>query len=91
MYYLSHLNTTDSNKEDSSENSESTQGCSINLCKNSCLDTENGILKLRYSKNIEGERNANVQMVIKLQLQRIGWKITLLVRMFSIFLNGTWW
>ena len=62
LYYLLHLNTSDSIKESSSEKSESKQDCSKNSCKNACSENGNGTSKLTNSKNIKGE----MQMVIKL-------------------------
>ena len=59
LYYLFHLNTSGSIKENSSENSELKQDCSNNSCKNACLEIRNGTSKVRNSENIEGERNAN--------------------------------
>ena len=63
LYYLLHLNTNDSIKENSSEKSGLKQSCSKDSCKNACAGTGNGTSKLTNSKKIEGERNA---VVIKL-------------------------
>ena len=59
LYYLLHLNTSDSIKEISPEKSESKQDCSKNSCKNACSEIGNGTSKLTNSKNAEGEINAN--------------------------------
>ena len=67
LYYLLHLNTSDSNKESSSKDSESKQGCSKNICKNACLEIGNGTSKVRNSENIDGERNANGNQTVLLQ------------------------
>ena len=40
-----YLNTSDINKENSSENSESYQDCSKNSCENTCLENGNGTSK----------------------------------------------
>ena len=64
LYYLLHLNTSDSIKESSSEKSESKQDCSKNSCKNACVEIGNGTSKLTNSKNIEGETNANGNQAI---------------------------
>ena len=81
MYYVLHLNTSDSNKESSSENSEAKmQKCSKNSCKSACLETGNGTSKVRNSENIEGERNQVGNQAVLLQNR---------LRMLSICLNGT--
>ena len=67
LYYLLYLNTSDSNKESSSENSESKQVCSKNSCKNACLASGNGTSKVRNSEKIEGERNANGNQAVLLE------------------------
>ena len=68
MYYVLHLNTSDSNKESSSENSEAKmQKCSKNSCKSACLETGNGTSKVRNSENIEGERNRVGNQAVLLQ------------------------
>ena len=59
LYYLLHLNTSDSIKESSSEKSKSKQDCSKTSCKNACLGIRNGTSKVRNSENIQEERNAN--------------------------------
>ena len=64
LYYLLHLNTSDSVSESSSEKSESKQGCSKNSYKNACRELGNGTSKLTNSKNIEGEINANGNQAI---------------------------
>ena len=66
LYYLLHLNTSDSIKQSISENSESKQDCSQNSCKNTCLEIRNGTSKVRNSENIEGERNANGNQAVLL-------------------------
>ena len=66
LYYLLHLNTSDSIKGSSSENSESKQDCSKNSCKNACLEIGSGTSKVRNSENIEGERNANGNQAVLL-------------------------
>ena len=43
LYYLLHLNTSESIKESSSEISELKQDCSKNSCKNACMEIVNGI------------------------------------------------
>ena len=55
LYYLLQLNTSNSNKEGSSENSESKKDCSMNSSKNEWCTTRNGTSKVRNSENIEGE------------------------------------
>ena len=67
FYYLFHLNTNDSIKESSFENSESKQDCLKSLCKNACVDIGNGTLRLRNSENIEDERNANGNQAVPLE------------------------
>ena len=67
LYYLLHLNTSDSNNESSSENSESKQDYSKNSCKNACLEIGNGTSKVRDSENIEGERNPNGNQALLLE------------------------
>ena len=67
LYYLLHLNTSDSIKESSSEKSESKQDCSKNSCKNACVEIGNGTSKLTNSKNIEEEINANGNQAIFLE------------------------
>ena len=67
LYYLLHLNSSDSIKESSSENSESKQDCSKNSCKNACLEIGSGTSKVRNSENIEGERNANGNQAVPLE------------------------
>ena len=67
LYYLLHLNTSDSIKESSSEKSESKQDCSKNSCKNACVEIGNGTSKLTNSKNIEEEINANGNQAILLE------------------------
>ena len=64
LYYLLHLNTSDSIKESSSEKSESKQDCSKNSCKNACVEIRNETLKLINSENIEEKRNANGNQAI---------------------------
>ena len=59
MYYLLHLNTSDSKKESSFENSESNQDRLKNSCKNACLEIRNGTSKVKNNENIEKERNEN--------------------------------
>ena len=63
LYYLLHLNTSESNEESSSDNSESKQGCSINLCRNVCFKNENEISRERFLKIL---RKKQMQKVIKL-------------------------
>ena len=67
LYYLLHLNTSDSIKESSSENSESKQGCSKNSCKNACVESGNETSKNRNSENTEGVRNANGNQALLLE------------------------
>ena len=67
FYYLFHLNTKDSIKESSFENSESKQDCLKSLCKNACVDIGNGTSRLRNSENIEDERNANGNQAVPLE------------------------
>ena len=67
LYYLLHLNTSDSKKESSSKDPESKQGCSKNICKNACLEIGNGTSKVRNSENIDGGRNANGNQTVLLQ------------------------
>ena len=67
FYYLLHLNTSDRIKETSSENSESKQNCSKNSYKNACVEIGNGTSKVRNSKNIEGQRNANGNQAVPLE------------------------
>ena len=67
LYYLLHLNTSDSIKKSSSENSKSKQDCSKNSCKNAYLEIGNGTSKVRNSENIEGERNANGNQALLLE------------------------
>ena len=69
FYYLLNLNTSDSIKESSSENSDSQQGCSKNSCKNACVEIGNGTSQVRNSENIEGERSANHNQAV---LKRTG-------------------
>ena len=66
LYYLLHLNSSDSIKESSSENSESKQDCSKNSCKNACLEIGSGTSKVRNSQNIDGEKNANGNQAVLL-------------------------
>ena len=67
LYYLLHLNTSDSIKESSSEKAEPKQECSKNSCKNACSGIRNGTSKVRNSKNIEEERNANGNQALLLE------------------------
>ena len=67
LYYLLHLNTSDSNKESSSENSESKQNRSKNSWKNACLDIGNVTSKVRNSENIKGEKIANGNQAVLLE------------------------
>ena len=67
LYYLLHLNTSDSIKESSSENSESKQGCSKNSCKNACVESGNGTSRNRNSENTDGVRNANGNQAVLLE------------------------
>ena len=62
LYYLLHLNTSDSIKESSSEKAEPKQDCLKTSCKNACLGIGNGTSKVRNSENIKKE----MQMVIRL-------------------------
>ena len=62
LYYLLHLNTSDTTTESSSGKSESKEDCPKNSCKNTCSEIGNGTSMLTNSKNIKGE----MQMVIKL-------------------------
>ena len=66
LYYLLHLNTTDSIKESISENSESKQVFSNNSCKNVTVEIGNETPKLTNSENIAGESNANGNQAIPL-------------------------
>ena len=59
LYYLLHLNVSDSIKESSSEKAEPKQDCSKTSCKNACLGIGNGTSKVRNSEK-------EMQMVIKL-------------------------
>ena len=61
------MNTSDSIKESSSENSESKQGCSKNSCKNACVESGNETSKNRNSENTEGVRNANGNQAVLLE------------------------
>ena len=65
--YLLHLNNSDSNKESSSENSESKQDCPTNSCKNACLEIGNGTSKVRNNGHIEREGNANGNQAVLLE------------------------
>ena len=67
LYYLLHLNTSDSNKESRNENSESKQDCSKNASKNACLEIGNGTSKVRNNENIERERNEKVNRSVLLE------------------------
>ena len=62
-----HLNTSDSTKESSYENSESNQDCFKNSCKNASLEIENGTSKVNNSENIEGARNGNGNQAVLLE------------------------
>ena len=64
LYYLLHLNISDSNKESSSENSK--QDCSKNSFKNACLEIRNGTSKVRSNENIEGKINPNGDQAVLL-------------------------
>ena len=67
LYYLLHLNTSDSIKESSSEKAEPKQDCSKSSCKNACLGIGNGTSKVRNSENIKEERNANGNQALLLE------------------------
>ena len=69
LYYLLHLNTSESIKVSSSEKSELKKYCSKNSCKNACMEIVNGTSNLMNSKTIEEEI---MQMVIKLYFKKIG-------------------
>ena len=83
LYYLLHLNTSDSIKESSSENSESKQNRSKNSCKNACVEIGNGTSKVRNSKNIEGQRNANGNRAVPLENRLKGTFVSKTVVNFS--------
>ena len=72
LYYLLHLNISDSNNESSSENFESQQDCSKNYCKNACLEIRKGTSKARNSENRKGEGNANGNQAVLLENRLIG-------------------
>ena len=67
LYYLLHLNASDSIEESSSEKSELKKDCSKNSCKNAFEEIGNGSSKLANSKNIEEEINANGNQAILLE------------------------
>ena len=72
LYYLLHLNTSDSIKESSSETAKPKQDCSKSSCKNACLGIGNGTSKARNSENIEEERNANANQALLLEIRLKG-------------------
>ena len=67
-----HINTSNSIKESSFENSESKQDCSKKSCKNTCVVIRDGTSKVRNSENIEGDRNEDGNQAVPLEFRLKG-------------------